>query len=754
MNDSLNPAQREAVTHGPEPLLVIAGAGSGKTRVLTHRIAWMIIQHGVEPRHILAVTFTNKAAGEMKERVLTLLADRGDGIQGLWIGTFHSVCARILRQIAERFDYPRSFTIYDGDDTLQLLKQVMDAMSWSVGSLDAYGLRGRISDAKSRLLSPEQYAALNHGHVEDAVAEAYRRYQSTLRTNRAFDFDDLLMQTVVKLREDEALLASFRRKFRHVLVDEYQDTNHAQYQFVKLLTEEHRSITVVGDDDQSIYGWRGADIRNILSFEDDFPEAVSIRLEQNYRSTGRILDAAHAIVEKNRERKPKKLWTEREPGEPLIVHGAADAESEAEWVARTVQTLQREGRSASDVAVLYRTNAQSRALEEGMRRRGLPYVIVGGTRFYERQEVKDAIAYLRILSNPADDWSMTRVLGVPKRGIGAVTIKALEDVAHQRGTGLAGALIDPALVLQVNAPTQAGLRELSALLEEFRARAGSEPAGAWVAEYLEKAGLLAHYRALKDPRREDRIENLYELVAGVQTFSEERGSAPGEGDLAAFLEDVSLLTDLDTAAVGGGVVTLMTLHNAKGLEFPVVFLAGCEENLFPLARALESPREYEEERRLFYVGLTRAKDRVYLSYAHERYRWGQSTIAGPSPFLAELPEDLVQWEEEPLSRWGGWHGRRTSFSFGGGSGSGEAAGASAWDTVAVDAPAGDSVEPDEVSDLAPAFRPGERVAHHEFGPGTIKAVSGAGRDLKVTVRFDRAGEKRLVARFARLEREW
>jgi DNA helicase-2/ATP-dependent DNA helicase PcrA len=753
---NLNPAQLEAVTHGPGPLLVLAGAGSGKTRVLTHRIAWMILEHDVQPRYILAVTFTNKAAGEMKERVLTLLADRAEGIQGLWIGTFHSVCARILRQIADRFDFPRSFTIYDGDDSLQLLKQVMDAMSWSIGSLDAYGLRGRISDAKNRLLSPEQYAAIHHGHVEDAVAEAYRRYQATLRANRAFDFDDLLMQTVVQLREDDALLASFRRKFRHVLVDEYQDTNHAQYQFVKLLTEEHRSITVVGDDDQSIYGWRGADIRNILSFEDDFPEAVSIRLEQNYRSTGRILDAAHAIVEKNRERKPKKLWTEREAGEPLVVHGAADAESEAEWVARTILGLQRDGRSASDVAVLYRTNSQSRALEEGMRRRGLPYVIVGGTRFYERAEVKDALAYLRILANPADDWSMTRVLGVPKRGIGAVTLKALEDVAHERGTGLAGALIDPALVLQVNAPTQAGLRELAGLLAEFRARAEAEPAGAWVAEYLEKAGLFSHYRALKDPRREDRIENLYELVAGVQTFSLERPSSPGEGDLTAFLEEVSLLTDLDTAAVGGGVVTLMTLHNAKGLEFPVVFLAGCEENLFPLTRALESPREYEEERRLFYVGLTRAKDRVFLSYAHERYRWGQSTVAGPSPFLSELPEDLVVWEEEPLSRWGGWHGRRTSFGFGGGSGSGsgEASGASAWDTIAVDDPAGDSVEPDEVSDLSPAFRPGERVAHREFGPGTIKAVSGAGRDLKVTVRFDRAGEKRLVARFARLEREW
>ena len=754
MIESLNPAQREAVTHGPGPLLVLAGAGSGKTRVLTHRLAWMIVEHDVHPRHILAVTFTNKAAGEMKERVLTLLADRVKGIQGLWIGTFHSVCARILRQIADRFGYPRSFTIYDGDDTLQILKQVMDAMSWSIGSLDAYGLRVRISDAKNRLLSPEQYAALHHGHVEDAVAEAYRRYQALLRANRAFDFDDLLMQTVVMLREDEALLASFRRKFRHVLVDEYQDTNHAQYQFIRLLTEEHRSITVVGDDDQSIYGWRGADIRNILTFEDDFPEAVAIRLEQNYRSTGRILEAAHAIVEKNRERKPKKLWTEREPGEPLVVHGAADAESEAAWVARTIQSLQREGRSASEVAVLYRTNSQSRALEEGMRRRGLPYVIVGGTRFYERQEVKDAIAYLRILANPDDDWSMNRVLGVPKRGVGAVTIKALEEVAHERGTGLAGALVDPALLLQVNAPTQAGLRELARLLEEFRARAETEPAGGWVAEYLEKAGLFAHYRALKDPRREDRIENLYELVAGVQTFSEERGS-PQEGDLAAFLEEVSLLTDLDTAAVGGGVVTLMTLHNAKGLEFPVVFLAGCEENLFPLSRALESPREYEEERRLFYVGLTRAKDRVWLSYAHERYRWGQSTVAGPSPFLAELPEDLVQWEEEPLSRWGGWHGRRTSFGFGGDSGSSEAPRAAAWDnTVAVDDPAGDSIEPDEVSDLAPAYRPGERVAHREFGPGTIKAVSGAGRDLKVTVRFDRAGEKRLVARFARLEREW
>ena len=754
---ALNPAQREAVRHGPGPLLVLAGAGSGKTRVLTHRVAYMIEEHGVDPARILAVTFTNKAAGEMRERIVQLLADRPGGMEGLWIGTFHSVSARILRQIADRFDYPRSFTIYDGDDSLQILKTVMDEMGWSIGSLDAYGLRRRISDAKSQLLSADEYAAAHRGHVEDAVAEAYRRYQRVLRQNRAFDFDDLLMQTVVALRDDERLLESFRRRFRHVLVDEYQDTNHAQYQFVKLLTAEHRSITVVGDDDQSIYGWRGADIGNILSFEDDFPEAIAIRLEQNYRSTRTIVEAAHAIVEKNRHRKPKKLWTEREGGDPLKVYGAADADSEATWVARTIGRLQAGGYTPSDVAVLYRTNAQSRLLEEGLRRRGLPYVIVGGTRFYERQEVKDAIAYLRVLVNLSDDWSLGRVLGVPKRGIGPVTLQTLEAVSGERGVSLAAALVDPAVRLQVNAPTAAGLQEVAELLAEFAPRAAEEPSAGWIAEYLEKAGLFAHYRALKDPRREDRLENLHELVAGVQTFSLERGT--GEGDLAAFLEEVSLLTDIDQADLRGGVVTLMTLHNAKGLEFPVVFLAGCEDGLFPLARALDSPREFEEERRLFYVGLTRARDRVYLSYAHERFRWGQSTAGGPSPFLGELPDELVDWEEEPLSGWGTWRGRgrsrdRAGASDGNGVSRGRAGGAAAWDTIAVDDPPGGTVEPEEISDLAPDYRPGERVHHREFGGGRIVAVSGGGRDLKVTVRFDRAGEKRLVARFARLEKEW
>jgi len=747
---SLNPAQREAVEHGPEPLLVLAGAGSGKTRVLTHRVAYMIEAHGVEPGRILAVTFTNKAAGEMRERIVRLLDHRPGGIEGLWIGTFHSVCARILRRIADRFDYPRSFTIYDADDTLRLLKKVMDDLGWSIGAVDHYGLRRRISDAKSRLLSPDEYAAAHRGHVEEAVADAYRRYTRELASNKALDFDDLLMRTVVTLREDEPLLDSYRRTFRHVLVDEYQDTNHAQYALVRLLTEEHRSVTVVGDDDQSIYGWRGADIGNILSFEDDFPEATLIRLEQNYRSTATILEAAHAIVEKNRERKPKKLWTERTGGEPLRVWGAADAEKEAAWIARTIDEARSRGVDPGHVAVLYRTNAQSRAIEEGMRRRGIPYVIVGGTRFYERQEIKDGIAYLRVLANPADDWSLNRVLGVPKRGVGPVTLQAMEEVARERGAPLAGVLADPSLQLQVNAPTASALKTLDELLGTFRSRAGSEPTGRWVAEYFEKAGLFRHYRESSDPKREERMENLHELVAGVQSFSEERDTGEGEGDLAAFLEEVSLLTDLDQASLDRGVVTLMTLHNAKGLEYPVVFLAGVEDGLFPLGRAIESPREYEEERRLFYVGLTRARDRVYLSYAHERYRWGQTTGAGPSPFLDELPEELVEWDEEPLSPWGTWTGRRGPSRAAGSS----AGGASSWDSVAVDDPPGDSVEPDEVNDLAPDYRPGERVVHHEFGPGTIQQVHGVGRDLKLTVRFDRIGNKKLVARFARLEKEW
>ena len=752
----LNPAQREAVLHGPGPLLVLAGAGSGKTRVLTHRIAYLIEHWGVDPSHILAVTFTNKAAGEMKERLVRLLEERPEGIEGLWMGTFHSVCARILRRHADRFGYPRSFTIYDADDSLQLLKGVMDTMSWSIAAVDHYGLRRRISDAKNRLLSPDEYAAQNRGHVEDAVAEAYRRYQGLLQANKAFDFDDLLMRTVVCLRDDPALLASLRRRLQHVLVDEYQDTNHAQYQLVKLLTLEHRNVCVVGDDDQSIYGWRGADIGNILSFEVDFPEATAIRLEQNYRSTKTILDAAHAVVEKNRNRKPKKLWTEREGGDPLKVWGAADAESEAAWVARTVQALQRDGHAFSDLAILYRTNAQSRAMEEGFRRRGIPYVLVGGTRFYERQEIKDGIAYLRVLSNPADDWSMSRVLGVPKRGVGPATLKGMEEVAHARATSLSGALRDPTLQLQVNANVQASLTALADLLDEFRARAAAEPAGGWVAEYLEKAGLFAYYRGLNDPRREERLENLHELVAGVQAFSDDRAT-PAEGDLDAFLEEVSLITDIDQVSTTGGAVTLMTLHNAKGLEYAIVFLSGCDEGLFPLARTLDSPREYEEERRLFYVGLTRAKDRVYLSYAHERYRWGQVNIAGPSPFLLELPPELLEWEEEPLSGWPRWN--RSGRAAWGDAAAGERVGArsagdSSWDTIATDDPPGGSVEPDEINDLAPSYRPGERVVHKEFGAGTIRSVSGTGRDLKLSVRFDRWGDKKLIARFARLEKEW
>jgi DNA helicase-2/ATP-dependent DNA helicase PcrA len=729
--EGLNPTQRAAVEHGPGPLLILAGAGSGKTRVLTHRVAYMIDAHDVDPGNILAVTFTNKAAQEMRERIVRLLTDRPDGIQGVWVGTFHSVCARVLRIIADRFDYPRSFTIYDGEDTLQLIKRVMDDMSWSIGSVDAYGVRRRISDAKNQLLSPDEYAATHRGHVEEAIAEAYREYRRALRANRAFDFDDLLMETVIALRDDEQLLAGYRRKFRHVLVDEYQDTNHAQYQLVRLLTAEHRSITVVGDDDQSIYGWRGADITNILSFEDDYPEATAVRLEQNYRSTQTILEAAHAVVVKNRERKAKKLWTDREGGDPLHVYAAADAGSEAGWVAKTIRQLERDGYRANDVAVLYRTNAQSRALEEGMRRRGLPYVIVGGTRFYERLEIKDAIAYLRVLSNPEDDWSMTRVLKVPKRGVGPVTLQLLEDVAAERGAPLSVAIGDPMTGLGVTASTVEALNALADLLREFQVRAAEDPAGVWVAEYFERAGLFAHYRASSDPRREERLENLHELV-----------------DLGGFLEEVSLLTDIDQANLNGGVVTLMTLHNAKGLEFPIVFLTGCEEGLFPLARAIDSPREFEEERRLFYVGLTRAKDRVFLAYAYERYRWGQASAGGPSPFLLELPEQLIEWEEEPLSGWGGSYGRRASAQDAAGGGT-----APAWDTLAVDdVPAEATAQ--GVSDLAPDYRPGERVQHNEFGAGTIVNVNGAGRDLKITVRFDRGGEKRLVARFARLEKEW
>jgi len=685
--------------------------------------------------------------------VMRLLAERPGGIQGLWIGTCHSVCARVLRRIAERIGYPRAFTIYDADDSLQLIKTVMDAMSWSIAAVDAYGLRRRISDAKNRLLSPDEYTALNHGHVEDAVAEAYRRYQALLVANKAFDFDDLLMRTVIAMREDPGLLGSLRRRFRHVLVDEYQDTNHAQYQLVKLLTEEHRNVCVVGDDDQSIYGWRGADVRNMREFARDFPGTQLVRLEENYRSTQMVLDAANSVISENAARIGKTLHTRRQGGEALTVLAAADERDEAEWIVRELERRRAAADwSLEEMAVLYRTNAQSRALEEAFRKAGMPYRLIGATSFYERREVKDLLAYLRLVANPADDEAFLRAVGVPKRGLGDTSI-ALLLAASERWTR---PLLDTARLAD-------GIRELRPNAREaFRAFAAfiarlHEAAETWTpAQLLEEIIRGIDYEAsllAEGPDGADRWDNVRELVASAADWSEVVEGDEEGTPLERFLAEAALVSANDKVSGDDHGVTMMTLHTAKGLEWPVVVLAGLEDGLFPLARAAEQPDGVEEERRLCYVGLTRAKDKLYVTWARARRRGGELRPGAPSRFLRAIPPAITE-EKRTTSLWApDWGAGR----IGSGPRRRDAATPSRWGTSA---PATVRREPDpqveEASQDAPRYVKGERVRHRRFGAGTITGLSGVGRDTKVSVAFDDAdiGVKQLLVAYAGLERDW
>lgn len=784
--DGLNPQQRAAVLHHGGPLLIVAGAGSGKTRVLTHRIAYLLATGRARAGEVLAITFTNKAAAEMRERVADLV---GPSARAMWVSTFHSACVRILRREAGTLGLRSSFSIYDAADSQRLITLVARELDLDPKRCPPKALASKISALKDELVAPEDFAATNGGEsgndFDRTLAQVYTRYQQRLRQANALDFDDLIMTTVNLLQAFPAVAEHYRRRFRHVLVDEYQDTNHAQYVLVRELagvgggpagTEPTDGLplgelTVVGDADQSIYAFRGASIRNILEFEADYPDATTIMLEQNYRSTQTILTAANAVISRNPGRRPKKLWTDSGQGAQIVAYVADDEHEEARFVAEEIDRMgDSDGVRPGDVAIFYRANAQSRALEEVLIRVGLPYKVVGGTRFYERREVKDAVAYLRAIANPDDDVNLRRILNVPKRGLGERSEAMVAAHAERHRLSFGAALEHLEDVPGLGTRAIGGMRafaDMMAGLRELAAEAGpAEVLGA----VLDRSGYLAELRASEDPQDQTRVENLAELHAVASEFEQ---SEP-EGDLADFLERVSLVADSDqipsddggdeegaARAAEQGVITLMTLHTAKGLEFPVVFLTGMEDGTFPHMRALSDTDQLAEERRLAYVGVTRARERLYISRAAVRTAWGVPNQFPPSRFLDDLPEDLVDWRrrESSTDRLRGGSSGFGSGGFGSGGGRSEGGyrrGRSAdgptrrapvsTSSGAVGATFG-SATPRAAADI-PDLTVGDRVTHDAYGLGTVVAVEGAGPNAVAKIDFGADGTKRLLLRYS------
>ena len=751
----LNPAQAAAVHHPGGPLLVLAGAGSGKTRVLTARIAHLIEERGVAPARIFAVTFTNKAAGEMRARVTALL---GAEPRGLWIGTFHALGARLLRREAPYLGFGPNFTIYDQTDSEAFLKRLLEQRGYSAKAYPPRVVHAIISGAKNRLVSPAALGASAEGPLERVAAELYDLLGPALRQANAMDFDDLLVYPLTLFQQHPERLAYWQQRFEHVLVDEFQDTNAAQYRLVQALAATHRNLCVVGDDDQAIYGWRGADVRHMLSFQQDFPDATLLKLEENYRSTQVILDAANGVIAENARRLGKTLYTARQGGEAVTLLAAADERDEANWL---VGELARRA-AETDVpyeamAILYRTNAQSRPLEEAFRYRGVPYRLVGAVSFYERREVKDLLAYLRLMANPADDEAFARIANVPRRGIGDASFAQLARAATAWQVPLLAAARAADRIPDLRPNLRDAFTGVAQLLDELRTRSqAADPATAL--EQIVSAVGYARYLAEEGPEGVERAENVEELIAGAAEWAEtaaaelepgageaeeeeregEGAGGPGPSPVERYLTQVALVTPADQEAAAAGGVTLMTLHMAKGLEWGVVTLTGLEDGLVPLARAAGEPGGIEEERRLCYVGLTRAREKLYLSWARTRYRNGRLELAAPSRFLAALPPSVVeertttpQWQRAPSPAAGGGRARRPA-----------AATVGEWEV--------------EASPDALHYVTGERVRHRRFGGGVVRAVTGSGRDLKVTVAFDdeAIGTKHLLVAYAALEREW
>jgi DNA helicase-2/ATP-dependent DNA helicase PcrA len=738
----LNPAQAAAVTHPQGALLIVAGAGSGKTRVLTHRIAWLIAEQGISPFEILAITFTNKAAQEMRDRVEGLV---GPVAKRMWVSTFHAACVRILRRDAKRLGYTGNFTIYDQADSVRLVGYVIRDLGLDSKKFPARSIHAVISTAKNELVDFEAYARTARTVMERRVAEIYREYQQRLLAANAMDFDDLLLVTVNLLQACPEVLEHYQHRFRHVLVDEYQDTNRAQNQLVLLLAGAHRQVSVVGDSDQSIYGWRGADIRNILQFEDAFPDATVVVLEQNYRSSQTILDAANAVIANNATRKPKALWTDQGHGASVVRYHAEDEHDEGAWLATEVVRLHRPGGSADggpadrdprgaggpegrydwgDIAVFYRTNAQSRAVEEELVRRDIPYKVVGGTRFYDRREIKDLLAYLRAIANPADEVSLKRIVNVPKRGVGDTSVARLNRYGRAHDLSFADAMA-AAESAGVTGKALNGLRELGALLAGWReAQVDIGPAGL-LEQVLDRTGYLEDLVAEQTIEAAGRIENIEELL----------GAAREADNLEAFLEEVSLVADVDEVDGDSSHVTLMTLHTAKGLEYPVVFIIGMEEGIFPHLRSLGEPDEMEEERRLAYVGITRARERLYLSHAWCRSLWGQTQYNPPSRFLDEIPEKLVDAAGAQ---------RRLA---------GKMSSLSGRDQIVESAIRRGRVGPVHGTGAESlGLRAGESVVHAKWGEGVVLEVKGEGDRAEAKVHFPSVGEKHLALSLAPIKR--
>jgi DNA helicase-2/ATP-dependent DNA helicase PcrA len=732
--EGLNPPQREAVIHQGSPLLVVAGAGSGKTRVLTRRIAYLLGERGVAPYEVLAITFTNKAAAEMKERVADLVGERA---KAMWVSTFHSACVRILRQEASRLGYSNSFTIYDSSDSVRLLTVIIREMNLDAKQYAARAIAGIISAAKNELQGPADYRNSTTNHFEEIIAEIFAMYQKRLSAANAMDFDDLIGKTVEVLQRFPEARARYRSRFRHILVDEYQDTNHAQYILVRELVGTIEDgfplaeLCVVGDADQSIYAFRGANIRNILQFEEDYPNARTVLLEQNYRSTQNILSAANAVISNNEGRKDKNLWSQEGAGEAITGYVAENEHEEADFVVSEIRRLRDSGESKpGDTAIFYRTNAQSRIFEETFLRSAIPYKVVGGVRFYERKEVKDFLGYLRVLVNPEDEISLRRIINTPKRGIGDRALDIIDQHAASAGISFWRALCDAKNAASIPSRSLIAINDFIHLLDSLRTLVEARTKPSVIAQaVLEQSGLLAELVNSADPQDEGRVENLQELVSVATEYEESEVDDGEEISLSGFLEDVSLVADSDQIPDGedhGGVVTMMTLHTAKGLEFPTVFLTGMEEGIFPHSRTLGERSEIEEERRLAYVGLTRARQRLYLSRSEYRSSWGAPTYNPPSRFLAEIPESVISWNTVTSSL-----KPRTSAprSFG-----------------PPPRATGKKVESTIVLEV------GDRVSHDTFGLGKVVAVNGSGDRAEATIDFGSSGEKRLLLRYAPVER--
>ncbi|WP_294156867.1 DNA helicase PcrA [uncultured Selenomonas sp.] len=767
--EGLNPMQKQAVEHMEGPLLILAGAGSGKTKVLTCRIA-NLLAHGVQPYRILAITFTNKAATEMRERAERMI---GAAAKDVWLSTFHSFCARFLRREIEATElYKKNFVIYDTSDSQAVIKDALKQLELDEKQYTPGSLLNAISNAKNQLQGPRTYRKLADGFFQEKVADVYDIYQKKLRDNNALDFDDLLMVSVALLEEHEDIREKYQRRFQYILVDEYQDTNGAQYQLTKILAAGHKNLCVVGDADQSIYGWRGADIRNIMDFENDYPEATTIKLEQNYRSTKTILAAANAVIEHNTDRKKKELWTENPEGEKITTYQAVDERDEAQFIVTTMMKQKTIFNAAyGDMAVLYRTNAQSRILEEGLMAARIPYTMVGGLKFYDRKEIKDVIAYLRVLFNPLDSVSLLRIINVPKRGLGQTTVTKLMEYAAAEDLTLFDVISNPELLAMIPGLTARAKRPLE-LFTEFlfntMAIVGNLSMDDLIERVLEESGYKKELEDDKKPEAKDRLENLKEFVGMAKEFMKNEE----QPTLENFLAHISLVSDIDGADLEDDRVTLMTLHAAKGLEFPIVFLAGMEEGVFPHSRTLMDLRQLEEERRTCYVGITRAERKLYLTYARTRMLYGHTNANPPSRFLKEIPEEYLEQLVPRRNAYGfananayGAQQRQGSMAFrpnttgayGGAAGGTRFPGRPQSALEAMQSLAQKNVKEKPAAgvirpDMSVAWRVGDKARHGKWGVGTVVSVKGEGEEVQLQIAFPGQGVKGLMQKYAPIEK--